>query len=87
MYRGTDAESPFRRPSSLARVATGSSALPSIWRKSEASRHVRHQIERHRLHHAFWDERFAKIARQFPDCRIDQYHIDILAAHFVAHPE
>ena len=24
---------------------------------------------------------------QNPDCRTDQYHIDILAAHFVAHPE
>lgn len=35
----------------------------------------------------FWDERFANIAAQYPDCRADQYHIDILAAHFVRHPE
>ena len=34
----------------------------------------------------FWDERFAVVARDFPDVRTDQYHIDILAAHFVAHP-
>lgn len=35
----------------------------------------------------FWDERFAAVSKDFPGFRIDQYHIDILAAHFVAHPE
>ena len=35
----------------------------------------------------YWDERFAAIARQYPDVRTDQYHIDILTAHFVLHPD
>lgn len=35
----------------------------------------------------FWDERFAAVGEQFPDCKTDQYHIDILAAHFVSHPK
>jgi tartrate dehydrogenase/decarboxylase / D-malate dehydrogenase len=35
----------------------------------------------------FWDERFAAVSKDFPGLRTDQYHIDILAAHFVAHPE
>lgn len=35
----------------------------------------------------FWDERFAAMAAQYPGCRTDQYHIDILAAHFVRHPD
>ncbi len=35
----------------------------------------------------FWDERFAEIAAGYPDVRADQYHIDILAAHFVRHPD
>jgi tartrate dehydrogenase/decarboxylase/D-malate dehydrogenase len=35
----------------------------------------------------FWDERFRIIAQEFPDVRTDQYHIDILTAHFVRHPE
>ncbi len=35
----------------------------------------------------FWDERFAEIAKRFPKIRSDKYHIDILTAHFVAHPE
>ncbi len=34
-----------------------------------------------------WDDRFAAIGKQFPDCKADQYHIDILAAHFVRHPD
>src|SRR5712672_3935819 len=35
----------------------------------------------------FWDERFATIARDYPDVKTDQYHIDILTAHFVRHPD
>jgi tartrate dehydrogenase/decarboxylase / D-malate dehydrogenase len=35
----------------------------------------------------FWDERFAAMAQAYPHIRHDQYHIDILAAHFVMHPD
>ena len=35
----------------------------------------------------FWDERFTAIARDYPDVLTDQYHIDILCAHFVQHPD
>lgn len=35
----------------------------------------------------FWDERFAVIAKEFPGVRTDQFHIDILTAHFVRHPD
>jgi tartrate dehydrogenase/decarboxylase/D-malate dehydrogenase len=35
----------------------------------------------------FWDERFAAISKQYPDVKTDQFHIDILSAHFVAHPD
>jgi tartrate dehydrogenase/decarboxylase/D-malate dehydrogenase len=35
----------------------------------------------------FWDERFAAIAKDYPDIRTDQFHIDILTAHFVRHPD
>jgi len=35
----------------------------------------------------FWDERVAAIAREYPDVTFDQYHIDILTAHFVQHPD
>jgi tartrate dehydrogenase/decarboxylase/D-malate dehydrogenase len=35
----------------------------------------------------FWDERFKAIAAEYPGIRTDQYHIDILTAHFVQHPD
>ncbi|GAB4211618.1 MAG: tartrate dehydrogenase [Rhodoferax sp.] len=35
----------------------------------------------------FWDERVAAMAAQYPDVRVDQYHIDILCAHFVQRPD
>lgn len=35
----------------------------------------------------FWDERFAAMAAQYPEVQTDQYHIDILCAHFVQHPD
>jgi tartrate dehydrogenase/decarboxylase / D-malate dehydrogenase len=35
----------------------------------------------------FWDDCFRAMASEFPDIRTDQYHIDILTAHFVRHPD
>ncbi len=35
----------------------------------------------------YWDERFRAMSAQYPDVRADQYHVDILAAQFVLHPE
>jgi tartrate dehydrogenase/decarboxylase / D-malate dehydrogenase len=35
----------------------------------------------------FWDECFRSMAAEFPDVTTEQYHVDILAAHFVRQPE
>ena len=35
----------------------------------------------------YWDERVRAMAGHYPDVRWDQYHIDILAAHFVLNPD
>jgi tartrate dehydrogenase/decarboxylase/D-malate dehydrogenase len=35
----------------------------------------------------FWDERFAAVSKNYPDVKTDQYHIDILSAHLVSHPD
>ncbi len=35
----------------------------------------------------YWDERFAAMSAQYPDVRTDQFHIDILTAHFVRRPQ
>ena len=35
----------------------------------------------------YWDERFAAIKASYPDIGTAQFHIDILCAHFVQHPD
>jgi tartrate dehydrogenase/decarboxylase/D-malate dehydrogenase len=35
----------------------------------------------------YWDSRFAKMAQDYPDVAVDQYHIDILTANFVRMPD
>jgi tartrate dehydrogenase/decarboxylase/D-malate dehydrogenase len=35
----------------------------------------------------YWDERFALMGHNYPEIKTDQYHIDILCAHFVQHPD
>ena len=35
----------------------------------------------------YWDERFKALSSDYPDVTTDQFHIDILCAHFVQHPD
>jgi tartrate dehydrogenase/decarboxylase/D-malate dehydrogenase len=35
----------------------------------------------------YWDERVAAMAKAYPDVTVDQFHIDILTAHFVQRPQ
>jgi len=35
----------------------------------------------------YWDERVELMAQSYPDVRVDKYHIDILTANFVLHPD
>jgi tartrate dehydrogenase/decarboxylase / D-malate dehydrogenase len=35
----------------------------------------------------YWDERVEAMAARYPDVAWDKYHIDILTAHFVLHPD
>jgi len=35
----------------------------------------------------YWDERFQSVIGNYPSLNCDQYHIDILTAHFVQHPD
>jgi tartrate dehydrogenase/decarboxylase/D-malate dehydrogenase len=35
----------------------------------------------------YWDERVAAMAQHYPDLKVDKFHIDILTAHFVQHPD
>ena len=35
----------------------------------------------------YWDERVAEMQKNFPDVKVDKFHIDILTAHFVQNPD
>lgn len=35
----------------------------------------------------YWDERVVEMAKVYPDITVDKFHIDILSAHFVLHPD
>jgi len=57
--------------------------------QSRPKRHLTSATKSNGIIHSmpFWDERHAAIAAEYPDIRTDKYHIDILTAHFVLHPE
>lgn len=35
----------------------------------------------------YWDERVAEMSKDYPEIKVDKYHIDILTAQFVLHPD
>jgi tartrate dehydrogenase/decarboxylase / D-malate dehydrogenase len=55
----------------------------------QRSRHVTSATKSNGIIHSmpYWDEPFAAMAKNYPDVRTDQFHIDILTAHFVRHPD
>jgi tartrate dehydrogenase/decarboxylase/D-malate dehydrogenase len=57
--------------------------------RTRPARHLTSATKSNGIIHSmpYWDERFATIAKEYPDVRTDQYHIDILTAHFVQHPD
>ncbi len=57
--------------------------------KKRPRRHVTSATKSNGIIHSmpYWDERFAAMAKNYPDVKTSQYHIDILTAHFVQHPD
>jgi tartrate dehydrogenase/decarboxylase/D-malate dehydrogenase len=57
--------------------------------RSRPKRHLTSATKSNGIMHTmpFWDERFRALAGEYPDVRTDQYHVDILAANFVLHPD
>ena len=53
------------------------------------ARHVTSATKSNGIVHTmpYWDERFAAAKGRHPDIRTAQFHIDILTAHFVLHPD
>jgi tartrate dehydrogenase/decarboxylase / D-malate dehydrogenase len=56
--------------------------------QKRARKHVTSATKSNGIIHTmpFWDERFAAMKKRYPQVETAQYHIDILAAHFVRNP-
>jgi len=57
--------------------------------RTRPRRHVTSATKSNGIVHTmpFWDERFSLMKKEYPDIQTDQFHIDILVAHFVQHPD
>ena len=57
--------------------------------RSRPKKHLTSATKSNGIFHTmpFWDERLEAMARAYPDVRTDRFHVDILTAHFVQHPD
>ena len=57
--------------------------------KTRDSKHLTSATKSNGIIHTmpYWDERVEAMASNYPDIKVDKYHIDILVAHFVNRPE
>jgi len=57
--------------------------------KKRTRKHVTSATKSNGIVHTmpYWDERFELMSKAYSDITTDQFHIDILTAHFVAHPD
>lgn len=88
LYRGTDAEIAIQE-SVFTRRGCDRVVRYAFELAQRRKRYVTSATKSNGIIHTmpFWDERFASIKKDFPEIRSDQYHIDILSAHFVMHPD
>ncbi|MCU7961328.1 tartrate dehydrogenase [Shewanella sp. SW32] len=57
--------------------------------QSRKAKHLTSATKSNGIFHAmpYWDSRVVEMAKQYPNVKVDQYHIDILTANFVLKPE
>ncbi|MFQ5936087.1 MAG: tartrate dehydrogenase [Acidiferrobacterales bacterium] len=89
LYTGTDAETVVQESVFTRRGVDRALRYAFELARTRDARHVTSATKSNGIIHTmpYWDERFRTIAEEYPDIRTDQYHIDILSAHFVLHPD
>lgn len=57
--------------------------------QSRKAKHLTSATKSNGIFHSmpYWDSRVVEMAKQYPNVKVDQYHIDILTANFVLKPE
>jgi tartrate dehydrogenase/decarboxylase/D-malate dehydrogenase len=89
LYKGTDDELAVQQAIFTRRGVDRILRYAFELAMTRPARHLTSATKSNGIIHSmpYWDERFAAMARAYPQVKTDQYHIDILAAHFVQHPD
>jgi tartrate dehydrogenase/decarboxylase / D-malate dehydrogenase len=89
LYKGTDEELAVQQALFTRKGCDRVMRYAFELARTRPARHVTSATKSNGIIHSmpYWDERFAAMAAGYPDVKTAQYHIDILAAHFVQHPD
>ena len=89
LYSGTEAETVVQESVFTRRGVDRVLRFAFELARSRDGKHLTSATKSNGIIHTmpYWDERFAAMAAEYPDIRTDQYHIDILTANFVLHPD
>jgi tartrate dehydrogenase/decarboxylase/D-malate dehydrogenase len=89
LYEGTDAETVIKETVFTRRGVDRVMRYAFDLARTRDAKHVTSATKSNGITHTmpFWDERFEAISSEYPGIRTSQYHIDILTAHFVLHPD
>lgn len=89
MYRGTPEEFAVQEAVFTRRGTDRVMRFAFELAKTRERKHLTSATKSNGIIHTmpFWDERFAALKPDYPDVATAQYHIDILAAHFVRNPD
>ena len=89
LYRGTDSEVAVQESMFTRRGVDRILRYAFEVAKSRPKQHLTSATKSNGIIHTmpFWDERFKAMQASYPGIKTDQFHIDILTAHFVQHPD
>jgi tartrate dehydrogenase/decarboxylase/D-malate dehydrogenase len=89
LYKGTDEELAVQQAVFTRKGCDRVMRYAFELARTRPRRHVTSATKSNGIIHSmpYWDERFAAVAGEYPDVKTAQYHIDILTAHFVQHPD
>ncbi|MGF1626460.1 MAG: tartrate dehydrogenase [Alphaproteobacteria bacterium] len=89
LYAGTEAEMAVQETVFTRRGVDRAMDYAFRLAAGRPRRHVTSATKSNGIIHTmpYWDERFAAAKARFPQIATSQYHIDILTAHFVMHPD
>ena len=89
IYEGTDAEMAMQQAIFTRRGVDRVLRYAFELARSRPKKHLTSATKSNGIFHTmpFWDERVEAMAKAYPDVRVDKFHIDILSAQFVQHPD